>query len=237
MSINAKQIKKINYFSKVPEDFCSELAKVVEQKKCSPGTSLLKEGEAGDTMLLIFQGQVEVSKNMMVKTPSGFTMSTKSIIRLETTDPAPANNPISEPTVSVVKAPAFGIGEFSLVLDNAKRTSHVTAMTDIEYGILSLDDFSNMLIKRGIKVDRPDPIDFNKKNSLMLFNHGLSLPTFYEIQLGELKSVVLHVKKFLKIANEFKAIDVERVSKYASIFALLYSVTNLVPNLGFTCFV
>jgi perosamine synthetase len=46
------------------------------------------------------------------------------------------------------------------------------------------------------------PKDFNKKNSLMLFNHGLSLPTFYEIQLGELKSVVLHVKKFLKIDEE-----------------------------------
>ena len=32
MSVNAKQIKKINYFSKVPEDFCSEIAKAVEQK-------------------------------------------------------------------------------------------------------------------------------------------------------------------------------------------------------------
>ena len=28
-----------------------------------------------------------------------------------------------------------------------------------------LDDFSNMLIKRGIKVDRPTPIDFNQKTS------------------------------------------------------------------------
>ena len=28
-----------------------------------------------------------------------------------------------------------------------------------------LDDFSNMLIKRGIKVDRPDPINFNQKTS------------------------------------------------------------------------
>ena len=26
-----------------------------------------------------------------------------------------------------------------------------------------LDDFSNMLVKRGIKVDRPDPINFNQK--------------------------------------------------------------------------
>ena len=53
MSVNAKQIQKINYFSKVPENFCSEIAKVVEQKKCSPGTILLKEGETGDTMLLV----------------------------------------------------------------------------------------------------------------------------------------------------------------------------------------
>ena len=147
MSVNAKQIKKINYFSKVPEDLCSEIARAVEQKKCSPKTILLEEGEAGDTMLLIFQGQVEVSKNMMVKTSSGFTMSTKSIIRLETTDPAPSNSPISDPTVSVVKAPAFGIGEFSLVLDDAKRTSHVTAMTDIDYGVLSLDEFSKIVEK------------------------------------------------------------------------------------------
>ncbi|MBC8303956.1 MAG: serine/threonine protein kinase, partial [Pelagibacterales bacterium] len=28
-----------------------------------------------------------------------------------------------------------------------------------------LDDFSNILIKRGIKVDRPDPINFNQKTS------------------------------------------------------------------------
>ena len=73
-------------------------------------------------------------------------MSTKSIIRLETTDPAPSNDPITQPTVSVAKAPAFGIGEF-LVLDDAKRTSHVTAMTDVKYGILSLEDFSRIVDK------------------------------------------------------------------------------------------
>ena len=140
MGVSASQIQKINYFSKVPEEFCSQIAEAVVEENCPPGTVLLKEGEAGDTMLLIFQGQVEVSKNMMVKASSGFTMSTKSIIRLETTDPAPSNDPITQPTVSVVKAPAFGIGEFSLVLDDAKRTSHVTAMTDVKYGILSSED-------------------------------------------------------------------------------------------------
>ena len=28
-----------------------------------------------------------------------------------------------------------------------------------------LDDFSNMLVKRGVKVDRPSPINFNQKTS------------------------------------------------------------------------
>ena len=145
MSVNAKQIQKINYFSKVPENFCSEIAKVVEQKKCSPGTILLKEGEAGDTMLLIFQGQVEVSKNMMVKTASGIATSRKPIIRLETTDPPPISEPETESTVFVVEAPAFGIGEFSLVLDNAIRTAHVHSTTPVQYGILGLDDFTNIV--------------------------------------------------------------------------------------------
>ena len=51
MSIDAKQIKKINYFSKLPEDMCAKIAKVVEQKKCGPKTRLLEEGDTGDTMI------------------------------------------------------------------------------------------------------------------------------------------------------------------------------------------
>ena len=145
MSVDAKQIKKINYFSKLPEDMCAKITKVVEQKTCGPKTRLLKEGDTGDTMILVFQGQVEVSKNMMVKAASGFTMSRKSIIRLETTDPPPSTEPITEPNVAVVQAPAFGIGEFSLVLDDAIRTAHVDSTTDVGYGILKLDDFSTIV--------------------------------------------------------------------------------------------
>ena len=110
-----------------------------------PKEQLLKEGDTGDTMVLVFQGQVEVSKDMMVKTPSGFATSRKPIIRLETTDPKPASKPITESTVFVVEAPAFGIGEFSLVLDDAIRTAHVHSTTPLKYGVLSLDDFTNIV--------------------------------------------------------------------------------------------
>ena len=147
MNPTAEQIQKINHFSKVPKDLCGKIGKAVSIKECGPKERLLKEGDTGDTMVLVFQGQVEVTKNMMVKTPSGIATSKKPIIRLETTDPAPSSKPITESTVFVVQAPAFGIGEFSLVLDDAKRTSHVTAMTDIEYGVLSLDEFSKIVEK------------------------------------------------------------------------------------------
>ena len=41
MGVSASQIQKINYFNKVPEIFCSQIAEVVVEEKCSPGTVLL----------------------------------------------------------------------------------------------------------------------------------------------------------------------------------------------------
>ncbi len=43
------------------------------------------------------------------------------------------------------------------------------------------------------------PKDFNKKNSIKLFNHGLSLPTYYEIKTKELKTVSKRLKEYLRL--------------------------------------
>ena len=145
MKISSNDIKKINIFNSLPDDLCKKILNVISIKTCGPNTKLYKEGETGDTMLLVFQGQVEISKNMAVKSKDGFTISQKPIIRLETSDPAPSTDPISESTVTVSKIPAFGIGEFSLVLDNAIRTANVYSTTDLTYGILKLDDFSGII--------------------------------------------------------------------------------------------
>jgi len=154
MNPSAEQINKINHFSKLPIDMCEKIAKVVEMKDCKSGVQLFKEGDTGDTMVLVFQGQVEVSKNMMVKTSSGIKTSRKPIIRLETTDPRPSSPPEKESTVFVVEAPAFGIGEFSLVLDDAIRTAHVYATTPLKYGVLSLDDFTK-IVKENPEIGGP----------------------------------------------------------------------------------
>ena len=145
MNITSQNIKKINIFSSLSEELCSKILDKVTIEKCSLNTSLYKEGDTGDTMILVFQGQVEISKNMAVKSSDGFTITQKPIIRLETTDPPPKSKPITESTVTISKIPAFGIGEFSLVLDDAIRTANVYSTTDLVYGILKLKDFTRIV--------------------------------------------------------------------------------------------
>ncbi len=145
MSVSPEQLQKINFFNKLSLDMCKIIAAKVELKSCKPNTQLLKEGNTGNTMILIFQGQVEVTKDMMVKASGGFTTSRKPIIRLETTEPPPKKSPVSNSSVVVIKEPAFGIGEFSLVLDDAIRTANVNSTTDVNYGVLKLADFSQIV--------------------------------------------------------------------------------------------
>lgn len=114
MKPTPEQIKKINHFSQVKLENCQKIADVVEIQSCKPGNHLFKEGDRGDTMILVFQGQVEVSKEMMVKTSSGFTTSRKSIIRLETTDPKPESRPETESTVLLLKRPLLELENFLL---------------------------------------------------------------------------------------------------------------------------
>ncbi len=66
MNPTAEQIQKINHFSKVPIDLCERIASIVKIMNCEPKEKLLSEGDTGDTMVVVFQGQVEVSKNMLV---------------------------------------------------------------------------------------------------------------------------------------------------------------------------
>ena len=54
-------------------------------------------------------------------------------------------SPVTESTVSITKMPAFGVGEFSLVLDDAIRTANVYSTTDLVYGVLKLEDFKKIV--------------------------------------------------------------------------------------------
>ncbi|MDA0698238.1 MAG: hypothetical protein O3B16_00145 [Chloroflexi bacterium] len=141
----AEQVHKINHFRSLTIEQCERITRVLEDHEARPGDQLLAEGDFGDTMLLVFQGQVEVTKNMLVRTPTGLVKSRRAIIRLETTDPPPSAAPTTPSKTFVVKVPAFGIGEFAMVLEKAIRTANVNATTPLTYGILNLVDFAKLV--------------------------------------------------------------------------------------------
>ena len=147
MKLTKNDIKKINIFNSLSDEVCDEICKKITLKECKPNIKLYSEGERGSSMLLIFQGQIEISKNMAVKSSDGFLVTQKPIIRFETTDPPPGSNPITKSTVKISKNSAFGIGEFSLVLNNAIRTANVYSTTNLVYGILKLSDFTEIVKK------------------------------------------------------------------------------------------
>lgn len=144
MKATAKQIKKVNFFSSLTDQQCASIAEMVEIVECPADVTLLTEGDFGDKMILVFRGQVEVAKDFTIRAKDGFELSQKPIIRLETTDPAPVSGPKIEGVVPVVRSPAFGLGEFSLVLDKAIRTAHTVTTTPVQYGILTLKDFKQI---------------------------------------------------------------------------------------------
>ena len=144
MKATAKQIKKVNFFSSLTAQQCANIAEMVEIVECPADETLLTEGDFGDKMILVFRGQVEVAKDFTIRAKDGFEVSQKPIIRLETTDPEPVSGPKTEAIVPVVRSPAFGLGEFSLVLDKAIRTAHTVTTTPVQYGVLTLKDFKQI---------------------------------------------------------------------------------------------
>ena len=144
MKATAKQIKKVNFFSSLTAQQCANIAEMVEVVECPADETLLTEGDFGDKMILVFRGQVEVAKDFTIRAKDGFEVSQKPIIRLETTDPEPVSGPKTEAIVPVVRSPAFGLGEFSLVLDKAIRTAHTVTTTPVQYGVLTLKDFKQI---------------------------------------------------------------------------------------------
>lgn len=144
VKIDADAILRINLFQGLSETQCAAIAGAVQPTTYEPNDVILTEGNQGDTMILVFQGQVEVTKRVLIRTSSGISESRKAIIRLETTNPPPEEEPVTAPTVHVVKIPAFGVGEFSLVAENAIRTATVVAMTPIQAGIITIDAFNKL---------------------------------------------------------------------------------------------
>ncbi|BDQ13405.1 cyclic nucleotide-binding domain-containing protein [Sediminibacterium sp. TEGAF015] len=55
-------LKAVSIFSETPESILAEIAHLMEEQTFEPGINIVTEGEIGNCMYIIFQGQVRVHK-------------------------------------------------------------------------------------------------------------------------------------------------------------------------------
>ena len=139
-TISHEQILRINYFSKLADDQAGKVARIVRPTSIDAGEDIIKDGDSGDAMYLLLQGQVEVSKNLFVKGSDGFHQARKAMVRLESKDPPPADKPPNPSNVLTIPG-FFAFGEMALFDENSKRSATVTAVTPCNLGLIKNADF------------------------------------------------------------------------------------------------
>jgi CRP/FNR family transcriptional regulator, cyclic AMP receptor protein len=135
-----EQILRINYFAGLSEDQATKVARIVKTRSVPAGDDIITDGESGDSMFLLLQGQVEVSKNLYVKGGDGFHQARKAMIRLESKEPPPMEKPQNPSNVLTIPG-FFAFGEMALFDEKSKRSATVTAITDCDLGVIQNADF------------------------------------------------------------------------------------------------
>ncbi len=55
-------LKSLSIFKETPENILADLAPIMQEEEPEQGTAIFKEGDAGDCMYIIYQGQVKIHK-------------------------------------------------------------------------------------------------------------------------------------------------------------------------------
>jgi CRP-like cAMP-binding protein len=138
--ITHEQILRINYFAGLSEDQAEKVARIVRLNSVLADEDIIKDGETGDSMYLLLQGQVEVSKNLYVKGSDGFHQARKALVRLESKEPPPSEKPVNASNVLTIPG-FFAFGEMALFDEKSQRSATVTATTPCELGVIQNPDF------------------------------------------------------------------------------------------------
>ena len=65
--MDLKRLMEISVFSTLDEPELEQVSNIARERRFRDGEVIMKEGDEGDTMYLIFEGEVEVSKALTMK--------------------------------------------------------------------------------------------------------------------------------------------------------------------------
>ena len=117
------ELNKFKLFEGLSSVQISKFEKAITRKKVSTEDLIIKEGDAGDSIIFLLEGEVKISKPMTLYTSgSDFDDREKDLIILDSSI-----------------HPFFG--DYSLFTEKNKRTANIIANTDGEIGVLMSEDF------------------------------------------------------------------------------------------------
>ena len=156
-----KKLERVSLFDAIKDDQNSldSLARLMEVRKCPKGQPIIKEGDEGEEMFILFNGDVEVCKQTLAKELYVVTKLSAE------------NN-------------AF-FGELALV-DNDRRSATVMASTDCELLVLNKNkysDFGSRDTKVGLLITRK----ICQILSQRLRRANQDTVTLYEALVGEIE--------------------------------------------------
>jgi CRP/FNR family cyclic AMP-dependent transcriptional regulator len=112
--------KKIFIFQDLEEDEIQQILQLAQPRSFSATSTIIKEGESGDSMFIMVAGEVNITKRLTLVLDQDLPKE-KRMIRLKAEDGA-------------------SFGEMAL-LENDTRSATVTALTDCRLLELKRDDF------------------------------------------------------------------------------------------------
>lgn len=114
----AEQLARFPIFAGLDQEQLHRLWEILELRECPAGEVIVQEGEAGDALYLVLEGEVEVSKTLTLMVARG---------SVDTRDKALDR-------MSAAQAPFFG--EMALLDSHHPRTATVKSLTSCRLGVL-----------------------------------------------------------------------------------------------------
>jgi CRP-like cAMP-binding protein len=126
MKIPYEILQKIPIFKGLNEEQLEKLSKIIKLKEFDADEIVIKEGEIGDEIFILLDGEVEVSKSLVMKLP-GYEIGQleKSLTKL-----------------SSESFPFFG--EIALLDEKAERTATVTTLKPCKFAVINKNSFLNL---------------------------------------------------------------------------------------------
>lgn len=121
--ISVEGLKLFNIFRELPDEKIGKIARIIEIEEAPEGEAIIADGGEGDTFYLLLEGEVEVTKVLVMRmSRQELDQTDKSLIRLS-----------AEPHPDFGK-PCFG--EMALFTEKCKRSAAVTAVRPSTLGVI-----------------------------------------------------------------------------------------------------